>query len=120
MGNVTEIIQDKESGVTVAIHKHCRCDAERYIDRKQRTFYSFDARMPDKIVAKVKLRDGDVWDDAVGVAEALHKADVKHNRQFKAAIRKYIMENVKGLRVIDEEIFDKVMEKMGYMRHSNE
>lgn len=107
----TKLYQNEAKGTSVVIYNGVRCDAEDYIARRTQNIPYDEFWMPDKIVAKSKLSDGDVWDAKVGAKNAYRKADEKHHRALKTVLRSRIDDWIRRCSAISPEITREILEK---------
>lgn len=107
----TKLYQNEKKGTSVVVYDTVAFDACDYIDRRTENIFWEGRFMPDRIVAKSKLSDGDVWDAKVGAKNAFHKADVKHNRAFKRVLRSRIDTWIRKCVAVSPEITREILEK---------
>ena len=109
---------NEDKGTTVAVFDNTQWDGYKYIRRRTRNFADFNpglaaVEFPHEIRAKVKLHEGDKWDEKIGMREALHKADLIHRAHLDKYIRRWMVKVVNALDSVDSGagIFDEVLEK---------
>lgn len=109
---------NKEKGTTVAVFDKTSFDGYNYIKKRTNGFddfypqYPFRAKkfkFPEKIIAKVRLRDGEEWDDAIATREVLHKADLIHKKHLNNYIKRWMIKVVRALDNVDRKIFNEVL-----------